>query len=313
MKKLLFVLVLLGCLVSGCGDPNLGMDEDNGKLNLMATIFPQYDFVREIAGDKVNLNLLLPPGMESHSYEPTPQDIIRIQNSDLFIYVGGESDSWVENILESLDQPVAALALMDMVDVVSEEYVEGMEHDHDKSQAIEAEYDEHVWTSPKNAMLIVKGITGFLAEADPQNAAYYQENSAAYLTKLANLDQGFAEAVASGSRNTLIFGDRFPFRYFADAYGLQYYAAFPGCSNETEPSASTIAFLINKVKLEEIPVVFYIEFSNQKMADAICESSGAQKRLFHSCHNLNQEDSENGASYLSLMTGNLDALKEALQ
>ncbi|MDR1177943.1 MAG: metal ABC transporter substrate-binding protein, partial [Spirochaetaceae bacterium] len=253
----------------------------NGKINVVTTIFPPYDFVREIAGNKVNLTMLLPPGAESHSFEPTPQDIIRIQNCDVFVYVGGESDAWIERILESIDTGnIEIITLMDCVDVVEELVVEGMQ-DEEEGEEEEVEYDEHVWTSPRNAKLIVQKIAEVLKERDAPNAAVYDQNTASYLAKLTELDASFQGMISGARRKTFIFGDRFPFRYFADAYGLSYYAAFPGCSTETECSAATIAFLVNKVRAERIPVIFYIELSNERIADAICEETGAKKLLLH--------------------------------
>ncbi|MDR1278363.1 MAG: metal ABC transporter substrate-binding protein [Treponema sp.] len=289
---------------------------DNGKVTVVTTVFPPYDFIREIAGANVNLSMLLPPGAESHSFEPTPQDIIKIQRSDIFIYVGGESDAWADRILSSIKTgKTKIISLMDCVDVVEEELVEGMqeeeeeEHDHDHE---EAELDEHVWTSPRNAKLIVEKISAALCEADPANAPGYRTNTAAYLEKLDVLDAAFRDVVSRGTQKPLVFGDRFPFRYFADAYGLSYFAAFRGCSTETEASAATVAFLINKVRDEKIPVVFHIELSNEKIADTICEATGAKKLLFHAAHNVTKRDFDRGITYLEIMTGNAETLKEAL-
>jgi len=332
MKRIfptLFALILALSFFTGCGQTvqnnvnnnvnNVPDDED--KLSVVSTIFPGYDFTREIAGETVSLSMLLPPGSESHSFEPTPQDIIKIQNCDVFIYIGGESDAWVEGILDSIDTSgMTILSMMDLVDVVEEKIKEGMEDDehghddeHDEEHETEqAEYDEHVWTSPINAIRITKAITDTLCALDGKNAGIYQANRVAYTDKLERLDSSFREVVQSAGRDTLIFGDRFPFRYFVDEYGLDYFAAFPGCSTETEASAKTVAFLIDKVSAENIPVVFHIEFSNEKMADTICESTGAKKLLLHSCHNVTKSNFENGASYLELMAQNLENLREAL-
>ncbi len=287
------------------------------KISVVATIFPPYDFVREIAGENVSLTMLLPPGAESHSFEPTPKDIVAIQDCDVFLYVGGESDAWIDDILDSMDTSnIRVIRLMDLVTAVEEEIVEGMEDDHDEHEdeqgAEEAEYDEHVWTSPKNAQLIVSGISEALCAADAANRAAYEKNTEAYLAKLRELDAAFQAVVDNAARKTIVFGDRFPFRYFADAYGLTYFAAFPGCSTETEASAGTIAFLIDKIKAEQLPVVFHIELSNEKMADSIAEATGAKKLLLHACHNISKADFERGATYLELMNGNVAALKEAL-
>ncbi|GAB6391188.1 MAG: zinc ABC transporter substrate-binding protein [Treponematales bacterium] len=290
----------------------------NGKVNVVTTIFPPYDFVRAVAGDKVkakqvSLRMLLPPGAESHSFEPTPQDIIAIQKASVFIYAGGESDEWVNRILESVDTSrMTIVSLMDCVDVVEEEVVEGMQDDEEGEESDEPEYDEHVWTSPRNAALIVEKITGALCEVDAGNADYYRANAAAYTRELEALDAAFAEVVRNGKRKTLVFGDRFPFRYFADAYGLSYFAAFPGCSTETEASAATVAFLINKVRDERIPVVFHIELSNEKIADTIAEATSAVKLLLHAVHNVSKRDFDSGKTYLDFMRANVEALRRAL-
>jgi zinc transport system substrate-binding protein len=316
MKKF-FILITLAVFllgISGCKkNKNAVMRNADGKLIVTATNFPPFDFVRQIAKDKVNLNLLLPPGAESHSFEPSPRDIITVQNSRLFIYVGGESDTWVDRILETMDtSKMIIVKMLDTVDAVEEEIVEGMEAEAEE-EGEEIVYDEHVWTSPQNAILIVKAINAALCEADPANADFYRKNTAAYIEDLAQLDTAFKGVTAGAKRKTIIFADRFPFRYFADAYGLKYFAAFPGCSTETEPSVATVAFLIDKVKAEKIPVVFHIELSNERMANTICAETGAKKLLFHACHNISKKDFDAGLGYLDLMRVNVENLKEALR
>ncbi|MDR0403726.1 MAG: metal ABC transporter substrate-binding protein [Treponema sp.] len=309
MKKLAFfaaVLIIPGLFVSCEKKP----EPDRG-ISVVTTIFAPYDFVKAITGGKVELSMLLKPGAESHSYEPTPQDIIAIRNSDIFIYVGGESDEWVEEVLESIDDAeMEIITLMDCVDLVEEEIVEGMEEEDVEEEGIA--YDEHVWTSPANARRIVEKISAALRAADPANADVYRANAEAYKKELEGLDAAFKSVADSAARRTLVFGDRFPFRYFTDAYGLDYFAAFPGCSTETECSAATIAFLINKVRDEEIPVVFHIEFSNGRIADTICEATGARKRILHSAHNISRDELAAGATYLDIMKRNAETLKEAL-
>jgi zinc transport system substrate-binding protein len=287
------------------------------KISIVTTIFPAYDFTRAIVGDKAELTMLLPPAAESHSFEPTPQDIIKIQNCDVFIYVGGESDEWVRGVLDSLDtSTMKIVTLMDCVEVVEEEVVEGMEEEPEEPASSDeekaAEYDEHVWTSPKNAKLIVQKISDALCEVDSANASIYRQNTAAYEIQLDDLDAKFQAVVDDAKRKTIVFGDRFPFRYFADAYGLSYYAAFPGCSTETEPSAATVKFLIDKINAEKIPVIFHIELSNEKMANIISEETGAKVLQLHAAHNISKEDFEAGLSYLEIMNQNVEALREAL-
>jgi zinc transport system substrate-binding protein len=313
MKRMALFICVLALLASALpANPQRDTDRANGKINVVTTIFPPYDFVREIAGSNVNLTMLLPPGAESHSFEPTPRDIIRVQNCDVFIYVGGESDAWVERILESMDTSrMRIVSLMDCVEVVEEVVVEGMEEEEEE-EAEGPEYDEHVWTSPRNAKLIVQKIAGVLEQRDPANAAAYARGTESCLAKLTALDNAFQEVVNGAKRKTFIFGDRFPFRYFADAYGLSYFAAFRGCSTETECSAATIAFLVDKVRAERIPVVFHIELSNERIADTICEETGAKKLLLHAVHNISRNDFTRGANYYDLMTQNVQNLKEAL-
>ena len=324
MKKFLSVIIMSVMLVAtlcACGNSKnsasktqSGSDDSNGKISVVTTIFPPYDFARQVGGDNIDLTMLLKPGTESHNYDPTPQDIIKIQNCDLFIYVGGESDEWVKDILESDNsKPKKIISLMDCVDTVQEEIVEGMEQDKDEDDdSHKIEYDEHVWTSPKNATIISKKISSALIELDKDNEKTYEKNTMEYCQKLSLLDSKFQNIVDNAKRKTIIFGDRFPMRYFAEEYGLKYYAAFPGCSSETEPSAATVSFLIDKVKAEKIPVVFSIEFSNGKVADTICEDTGAKKLTFNSCHNVTQEQFDSGITYIDLMNQNAENIKEAL-
>ncbi len=479
-------LMLISLLSAGMADTTTA-----DMPTVVTTIFPPYDFVRQIAGENAALKMLLPPGSESHSFEPTPRDILAIQNCDLFVYTGGEADAWVDRILASMDTSgMTILKMVDMVDAVEEEHVEGMQEDEDHSHegafddadvkdrptlsdwagdwqsglpyvtdgtldevfahkaeagektaeafrqyyltgyqtdydrlafdgnkitfyagdtAAQAEYayqgyqiltyesrskgvrylfeakdaidapkyiqfsdhciepteglthfhiyygnesqeallaemenwptyflssmsgqdivddflghdhgheevlDEHVWTAPRNAIRIVNALTEALCAKAPANASVYRQNAEAYSTKLSALDDAFREAVVGAARKTIVFGDRFPFRDLADAYGLTYYAAFPGCANETEASAATIKFLIDKVREEKIPVVFHIELSNEKIADIVCEDTGAKKLSMHSAHNVTKKDFDAGIGYLEIMQNNLEALKEALR
>ena len=337
MKRGIIILVMLAAVlfgVTGCRkNKNAAARNADGKINVTTTIFPPYDFVRQIAGDRVNLSMLLPPGSESHSFEPSPRDIITVQNSDIFIYIGGEGDAWVDRILRTTKtKNKKILSLMKTVDVVEEVIVEGMEEEQEERErggyiarffawltgrsrqnnTQEIEYDEHVWTSPRNAILIVMAITELLCETDTANATWYRQNAAAYIEELQRLDAAFSEVAVGAKRKTFIFADRFPFRYFADAYGLSYFAAFPGCSTETEPSAATVAFLINKIRVEQIPVVFHIELSNERMADTISGETGAKKLLLHACHNITKRDFDSGLGYLEIMRGNVENLREAL-
>ncbi len=378
MKKLvIFILslALIAATLGGCAPaassapandtPNAPAAEpppaapEAERLNIITTIFAPYDFVRQIVGDKADVTMLLPPASESHSFEPTPQDIIKINDSDVFIYVGGDSDAWVDGILESMDvSNKEIITLMDCVEVVEEEVVEGMEpedHDHEHEEADhgheeeagheeehghegeeahdeeheeetgheheeeeghkheeEIVYDEHVWTSPRNAKLIVQKISDALCLRDTANAAAFQANTADYLTELDALDAQFKAVVDSAARKTIVFGDRFPFRYFTDAYGLTYSAAFVGCSTESDASPATVKFLIDKVNSERIPVVFHIELGNENMTNTICEETGAKPLLLHACHNITRDDFLAGVTYVDLMEKNVETLREAL-
>ncbi|MDR2202015.1 MAG: metal ABC transporter substrate-binding protein [Clostridiales bacterium] len=329
MKKIItVVLAALTCLVFPVG---CGAKDNDDRISVVATIFAPYDFTRQIAGEKLKVKMLLPPASESHSYEPSPQDIIAIQKCRVFIYVGGESDVWVDGILESMDtSKMTIVKLIDCVEPVEEEIKEGMqddEHEHDEEdedgdehdeeeegEEHEHEYDEHVWTSPANAKLIVAKITDALCGVDGGNAETYKANAAAYGAKLDGLDQKFREIVDAGKRKTIIVGDRYPFRYFTDAYGLDYFAAFPGCATETEASAATIAGLIDKVKNNNIPVVFKRELSTGNIAATIAEGAGANVKVLelHSCHNVTLADFNAGKTYLDIMNANAEVLKEAL-
>ncbi len=303
---------LIGVFCSGCYS-NQPM-EGSGKLRIVTTIFPAYDFAREIVGDTADISMLLPPGTESHSFEPSPADMIAVENCDLFIYNGGESDAWVDTLLENKGTSnYRVLRMMECVDVVEEKSIEGIDEIHQHGgEGMTAEYDEHVWTAPQNAIKITKAIAMAMMDLDPIHSQTYQENLFRYSKELEDLDGEFREIVASASRTTMIFGDRFPFRYFAEAYRLDYRAAFPGCSSETEPSVKTVAYLVDKIRKEKIPNVFYIEFSNQKIAKMLQVETGAVPLLFHSCHNLSKEEMERGDTYLSLMRLNAENLKEAL-
>ena len=290
-------------------------------LKIIAVNFPAFDFSRQIAGDRAQVSMLLPPGAEAHSYEPGPRDILAIQQADLLIYNGGIADVWVSRILASLGaQAPQTLRMMDSVQAVEEELAEGMEDEGHGPGSLEApdgkeaprDLDEHVWTSPRNAMEIAADIARALTRLDPAAEVYYQTRLAAYLEQLEGLDRDFRDLVAGAKRRTIVLGDRFPMRYFTMEYGLDYYAAFPGCSAQTEPSARTLAFLIGKIRAEGIPVVFQIEFSSGKSARVIAEETGAKPLLLHSAHNVSRAEMDGGATYLSLMRGNLLTLREAL-
>ena len=309
-KMLAFFLALLFLLsFSGCGANVTENTLPDEKLQIITTSFPPYDFARQLAGDMAEVTMLLPPGQESHAFEPTPKDMLRLEQADLFIMGGGKSDEWAKKLAKSANLGAEnTLSMMDNFPVLPETYHAHETDAHNENYA----YDEHVWTSPAGAMEICKNIAHALCVLSPENSEIFSKNLEEYLKKLESLDNEFWHVVESSPRKTLIFGDRFPFRYFAQRYGLLYYSAFPGCAGETEPDAATMKFLIDKVNQEKIPVVLHIELSNRKVADAICEATGAKPMLLHACHGVTKEELAAGATYLSLMQQNLAVLKEAL-
>lgn len=310
MKRRIIAIVLLMCALSLTGCNN--NQAKSNRLKVVTTIFAPYDFVRQIAGGEVELSMLLKPGAEAHSYEPTPKDIIAIRNCDIFICAGGENDEWVMDILDSVDNPnMKVIKMIDCVELYEEETVPGMDMGHATSEE-EEEWDEHVWTNPVNAAIISGVICEALECLDPNNASKYRENLNRYIEELNLLNRDIATVVNSASNKTLIFGDRFPLRYFVEAYGLSYYAAFPGCAQETEASAATIAFLIDEAKTKATKVIFKIELTNDNMARTIAAECGADVRTFYTCHNVSRDDYEHGETYVSLMRCNIETLKEAL-
>lgn len=319
------VLLVLAVGVTGCAQNTAAKNaESAGKISIVTTIFPVYDFARAIAGGQAELTMLVKPAAEVHSYDPSPADIIKIQEADVFIYIGGENDAWVSTILESMDTSnKKIIRLMDAVKPVEEETVEGMEAEEEevapettqnKTEPAEEEieYDEHIWTSPKNAILMVNEIAVALAEIDPQNAAVYTQNAADYTAQIQAVDDEIAGIVAAAPNKLLVFGDRFPFRYFVDEFGLDYKAAFPGCSTDTEASAGTLAYLMNTIKENNIKYVYYIELSNQNIAKAISEQTGAGLLQLHSVHNVTKDDFDAGATYVSIMQQNVENLRKGL-
>lgn len=307
MKKFLTFLltvVFLIFLLAGCApDSEKGVaaikDTKSDKLRVVATLFPQYDFSRQIAGDRAEVTLLLPPGVESHSFEPTPSDIIKINESELFVYTGEYMEPWSQKIIDGMQVSGSRSMVLDV------------------SQGIELvktdEIDPHFWTDPLTAKLMVANISNALCRIDPANADYYRENAAKYSAELDALDAEFKIIVSSGNRDEIIFGSRFALYYFTKRYGLSYESAFDSCSSETEPSARTVAGLIEEIREEQIPVIYYAEMEDPKVAKSIAAETGAKLLLFHSCHNVTMEEWKAGATYLSLMKQNAENLKEGLR
>ena len=291
----------------------LKINSSQKTAKIISSNFVGYDFARAVTGDKTQVSMLLKPGAEMHDFEPTPEDIVKIKNADLFIYVGGESDEWIGKVLN--DNGISkdkTLRLMDLVEVKEEEHVEGMEeeeHEHEEG----LEYDEHIWTSPKNAIKLVNGTKEKLAKIYPENKITYEKNANSYTRQLSDIDQQIRDIAASSNKKELIFGDRFPFRYLVDEYGLKYFAAFPGCAEQTEASSKTIAFLIDKVKNDGVKVVLKIELTSDKLAQIVADETGAKVMELNAAHNISSEDFERGVTYVDIMKDNIKVLEEALK
>ena len=319
------------------------------KYSVVSTSFPGYDFARAVTKNtNISTKMLVKPGAETHTFEPTPQDIIDIKNADMFVYVGGDSDTWVEKILKDIDRKKThVVRLVDLVSTVNEEIVEGMEdenehdhdhddhdhdrdhkhshdhdhshgHDHDHNHAHKhdhdeeeegSEIDEHVWTSPKKAMEIVKKIAKVASEIDAAEEAKINDNAEKYVAEIAQVDKDLHQAI-DDKISEIVVADRFPFRYFADEFGLKYSAAFSGCSEQTEASAKTISFLINKVKQDKIKKIYKIELSNGKIAETVSKDTGAEVLELHSAHNVTADDFSKGVTYVDLLKRNLAALSK---
>ncbi len=302
-RKIMSVFAAVSVMLT-CAGCNTAENTEADGLKIITTNFPPYDFVKQISGGEIIPEMLLTGGQDSHSFEPTAQQIISISEADIFICTGGESDTWVDEILMSMDTDVKVIKMMDCVEHLcsEEDHDHEEEHHHDHS-----EYDEHVWTSPKNAIKIAETIKDAMCEADPENAEAYKGGYAELYTSLTTLDHELTNA-AEKLTAPLIFGDRFPFLYMAHDYGIEYYAAFSGCSSETEPSAAKMTELIEAAKANNVKTIFYVEFSTQKVAETVAEAAGADTALFHSCHSVSDEDLQNGESYVSLMRKNIAKL-----
>ena len=328
MKKflsLMLAVVFMTVSLTACGTQKTADTKtDDSKMKIVTTIFPEYDWVKEILGDKAkdaDVTMLLDNGTDLHSYQPNAEDISKIANCDLFIYVGGESDEWVDDALkEAPNKNMKVINLLDVLgdNVKDEEVKEGMEAEEEESGDAEEEpeSDEHVWLSINNAIIFCDAIEKAVSEIDPANKAVYEKNLQAYEEKLTALNEEYATAVEGAKTKTLLFGDRFPFRYMVDDYGLDYYAAFVGCSAETEASFETVKFLANKVDELKLKYIMTIDGSDKKIAETIIKNTKDkdQKILtIDSMQSKNAEDVKNGATYLGVMTDNLKVLKTAME
>lgn len=328
MKRIFSVLFIVTLLFSGCGHTSSKKPAtDTDKIKIIATLFPQYDFAREIAGDKADIELLLPPGMESHSFEPTPGDIIEIQNADVFLYTGDEMEPWVAGIVENMEGTPLVADLSQGIKLCADEHHHHEEtivtedgHPHDDAVTEDNnhdghshEYNPHIWTSPVLAMRMVENVAQALMDADPENADYYHENAHIYLEKLEKLHEKFQSIVANGTQHTIYIGSRFSLLYFMEEYGLSYVAAYDSCEEEAEPSIKRVVSMIEEMKEHNVKAVYYEELIEPYIADTIGEAAGAETLLFHSCHNLSKDEMEAGETYLSLMEQNAINLEKGLK
>ena len=322
-------------LFTGCSEYQ---EKSGDRLTIVTTCFPPYDFARAVTGGDAEIKMLLCPGAEAHSYEPTPLDIAAIQQCDVFIYLGGEGEVWADKILSSFDSSdKTIIRLSDYAELLCEVDIPGAspnghnhshahsheeeeadgdadvhDHDHDHDHSAGESYDEHIWTSPQNAIRCVNGIAETMSTAFPESADEYAENAADYTDQLEELDREFAEMAENAPENVIVIGDKFPFRYLTNDYGLEYFAAFSGCSSESEPGVYTMAFLIDEILSHELDTVFYLEFSTKKLAEKLCDATGANMLPLQSCHNVTEEGFEGGVTYIELMRQNLNNLREAL-
>jgi zinc transport system substrate-binding protein len=284
--------------------------KDDNKLTILTSNFPSYDFARAITKDVPNtsVEMLLKPGTEAHDYEPSPRDIVKISKADIFIYIGGESDEWIDDLLKDINtKKVKVVKLMDLADKRFEE------DPQTKEKSIDLEYDEHVWTGPRNSIKILKGLNKIISEVDPNNSSLYNTNTNNYINEFKEIDSEMWHIGDNLKRNILVFGDRFPFRYLINEYNFNYYAAFPGCSSETEANSKTISNLINIVKENNVPVIIKVDYSNGKIANTIASETGAKVLTMYSGHNITEEEFNNGKTLIDIMKENIDVIKQALQ
>lgn len=312
MRKLTTLLILFLCAaLTGCAAAQPEAPAEGIKV--VCTSFPCYDFARAVLDDAAEIRMLISPGAEVHSYEPSPSDILDISDCDLFVYIGGESDVWVDSILESLGgEAPRTLRLFDCVEALEEETLAEMTFHEHAGEEEETEYDEHIWTSPRNAVRMVTAVADTMTEIAPELRGEITANAERYTGGIERVDARIREILTDARRDTIVFADRFPLLYFVREYGLDYTAAFPSCTSESEPSAHTVAALIDRIRAEEIPVVFRLELSSGRIADSIAEETGAAVRTFYSAQTISQTDFEGGETYVSLMERNVEALKEAL-
>lgn len=316
---LVMVFVLISALIIKLSDLNIKRSGD--KIEVVATLFPQYDFVKQVGGDKVNVTLLLPPGTESHTYEPTPQDMILINESNLFIYTGSEMEPWADNLISGIKKDINVLDLSKTVDLINveefEEKHEGEEHEHHEEEESEEghyhTYDPHIWLNPQYAVKMVRSIEQELCRIDPENAEYYKTNAENYIKEIEELDSQFAETINNSSNNKLAFGGAFAYAYFVERYNLDFISAYDTCGESAEPSTVKVKEVIDYINKNNISAIFYKEYTTGNVAKTISEATGAEMLVFNTVHNVSKEELQNGATYVSIMKQNLINLKKALR
>ncbi len=326
MKKgiiyLITIVLIFSVLIGIISTVNKPKDNNSGRIKVIATIFPQYDFAKKIGGDKVDVSLLLTPGTETHSYEPTPQDIINVNKASLFIYTGENMEPWAEKIVQGIDSDTVVLDASKNIELKSShDDEEHNEHNHDEEDNDknnenehhhEHEFDPHIWLDPQNAVIMVKNITEELCNIDSENTEYYKQNAEKYIQELNALDSEIQNTINESKTNKVAFGGTFAYMYFVERYNLDYVTAYDSCGEDTEPSVSNVKKVIDYINTNKLPIVFYQEHSAGKIADSIAAETGAKKLVFHTVHNVSSQELADNESYISIMKKNLENLKTAL-
>lgn len=303
MKRFTAVLLIAVLILSLCA---CTYESDNGKPQIIATLFPQYDFARAIVGDTADVTLLISPGTETHSFDPSARDMVKIRECDAVIYTGDESEPWVQSLLKGSDGDFVMIDTSDGIEMITLDDHDGGEHAHSHN------IDPHIWTSPVNAIKMVENICSSLCELYPEHSEAYRQNAESYIKQLHTLDSDIRTVVDTAKRREIVCGGEFAFLYFVTEYGLKYTAAYDSCGGESEPSPRRVAQIIDKINKDDIPIIFYEELANTSVADTIAADTGAKPLLLHSCHNVTRSEFESGATYLSLMRQNLENLEKGL-
>ena len=303
-------LVLLMLLLCGC---SYTAPKRSDRLSVVCSIFAPYDFARQVAGDRADVKMLLPTGVESHSYEPTPRDIIELENSDIFFFVSEHTETWVTQITDALEsESVRKIEIAEELGIEINDHDHEHHHEEEHEEHDEGETDEHIWTNLETATEMIDCIAEKMGEADPNNADYYSENARSYSAQILKLRDDFSQLVESSKRREIVSGSRFAMKNFTHEFGIEFTAAFDSCVDNTEPSAAVMAHIIDKINTDKLPVIFYEELTEPKIARAVSNETGAKMLLLHSCHNVSSDEMKRGETYLSLMRQNYKNLKEAL-